>query len=209
MTLAELRITDVWAALGGPELRRNGHASVRAPAFWRNGKDRNVSISVQKNCWHDFVTDDKGGILALVMIVEDCGAHAALGWLEHNAGLTPRPLEKETEEERERRRKEAAGRAQEQESARHWSYAVRVMLEARLAELPPDSRDRRGPTWLLQELRKAGEGVQLVPLYLSWRANARKLTAALTFAGRRSERRLLRRIEYTFERLLEKSSEAA
>ena len=47
--ITSVRITDVWAALGGGPLRQR-----RGQAFWRDGDGYNVSLNDDKGCWHDF-----------------------------------------------------------------------------------------------------------------------------------------------------------
>jgi hypothetical protein len=78
MTLDQVSILDVWSQLGGPKLRPNGHRNVYAPAFWRGSKDSNVSINVRLNCFHDWPTDAKGGVLKFVETVRECPTRDAL-----------------------------------------------------------------------------------------------------------------------------------
>ena len=51
MRLADLRIRDVWRALGGGPLR---HGYGRA--FWRDGDGWNVRLYTDSDCFKDFVT---------------------------------------------------------------------------------------------------------------------------------------------------------
>ena len=73
--VASVRISQVWAELGGGPLR-NG----RGKAFWRNGDGANVSINDQKNTWHDFARNTGGGVLTLIQVVQRCDRKAALRW---------------------------------------------------------------------------------------------------------------------------------
>lgn len=80
-------IVDVWAALGGGDLRHG-----RGVAFWRGGDNLSVSIDAKKNCWYDFVAAEGGGILRLIEAVQGCDRLAALRWLadHHNVQLDGR-----------------------------------------------------------------------------------------------------------------------
>jgi hypothetical protein len=86
MTLAQLleqaRITQVWRALGGGEIRHG-----RGQAFWRNGDGYNVSLNDKIGAWHDFPTDDKGGILDLIRRVRGGSRAEAAHWLADLLGV--------------------------------------------------------------------------------------------------------------------------
>jgi hypothetical protein len=79
-------ISVVWKALGGDPPRRG-----RARAFYR-GSDNPTAISLndEKNCWHDFVSGEGGGVLDLVCRVFECNRTSALQWV---ANLSGRPLD--------------------------------------------------------------------------------------------------------------------
>jgi hypothetical protein len=87
MTGAQLidqtRITHVWRALGGGEIRHG-----RGRAFWREGDGYNVAINDKIGAWHDFVTDDKGGKLALIRYVRGGTKSEAVRWLADMRGVT-------------------------------------------------------------------------------------------------------------------------
>jgi len=82
MTLDQLNILNVWAALGGSELRGK-----RGRAFWRDGDGLNVSLNTDKNTWYDFRDARGGGMLALVEHVLNCERATALDWLQKHCGL--------------------------------------------------------------------------------------------------------------------------
>jgi hypothetical protein len=75
-------ISEVWERLGGQSPLRG-----RAPALWRKTCDRNVSFNDAKGCWHDFPTDEGGGVLDLVQRVRRCSRSDAYCWLAAEFGL--------------------------------------------------------------------------------------------------------------------------
>ena len=81
--ISRIRISDVWAALGGSPLRRG-----RGRAFWRDGDGYNISVSDAKNCWHDFVSDEGGGVLDLVQKVRGGSRADALRLVADVSGVT-------------------------------------------------------------------------------------------------------------------------
>src|SRR5262245_1949825 len=84
--IAEIRnradIRDVWAALGGGELRHG-----RGRAFWREGDGYNVSVDAGKGVWFDFVANVGGDVFALVQVVQGCDFKQALAWLAEFTGV--------------------------------------------------------------------------------------------------------------------------
>jgi hypothetical protein len=74
--VSHVQITEVWAMLGGPPLR-NG----RGKRFWKDGDGYNIRLRDDLNVWKDFVTGQKGGILALIETVLDCDKRTALRFL--------------------------------------------------------------------------------------------------------------------------------
>jgi hypothetical protein len=109
-------------------------------------------------------------------------------------GLWPEPYKPATPAERRAMVARIARDCKDLESARHWVCGLVPLLEWRLEELPPDTCERRGPTWLLGEIRQSEDGAGLLPLYRYWRSNAPRLTAGLVYAGERSGRRIRRRL---------------
>ncbi len=81
--IQRVRISEVWAALGGGWLRKN-----RGKAFWRDGGGYNVSLNDRKGCWHDFVSGDAGGVLDLVQQVRGGSRAEALKYVADIAGVT-------------------------------------------------------------------------------------------------------------------------
>ena len=103
MTLAQVRILDVWQAVGGGELRGN-----RGRAFWREGDGYSVSLNLERNTWYDFRDGRGGGVLVLVETALGCGRAEALAWLETHCGLSPRKRASAEERRRYARAKVAA-----------------------------------------------------------------------------------------------------
>jgi hypothetical protein len=81
---AGVRFSDVYQALAGVKPRRTGSDTWRAPAIWRDGI--NVSMDDSRGVWHDFKTDDGGGVLALVVQVRGGTRQNALHWLADLTG---------------------------------------------------------------------------------------------------------------------------
>jgi hypothetical protein len=76
-----MNIHDVWRSLGGPEIKHG-----RSRAFWRDGQDLNVHINFDRDVWFDFVTNEGGGVVSLVMTVMGYDAKQAYRWLESVMG---------------------------------------------------------------------------------------------------------------------------
>ncbi len=80
--LDRLDITEVWSALGGPNLRWG-----RGRAFWRETRDYNVSIDRAKKTWYDHARSEGGGVLDLVCHVAGGTRADALRWCAELAGV--------------------------------------------------------------------------------------------------------------------------
>jgi hypothetical protein len=74
--LQSVRISEVWAALGGGPLRLN-----RGRAFWRAGDGENISLNDRKGTWYDFRDNRGGGILDLIQLAAGCDRAGAVAWL--------------------------------------------------------------------------------------------------------------------------------
>jgi hypothetical protein len=94
--VARVRISDIAEALG-VKLDR---ARRRGVAHWRDGRNFSVSLNDEKNCWHDFVTNEGGGLLDFISRILVCDRQAALRWLADYAGVA---LDHENEDERRAR----------------------------------------------------------------------------------------------------------
>lgn len=79
--IALLDIIEVAVALGLP-VRGN-----RAAASYRGSHDFNIALNRAKGCWHDFTTNQGGGIRRLVEIALGCDRRTALQWLADRFGV--------------------------------------------------------------------------------------------------------------------------
>src|SRR5690348_3829959 len=79
--LAGIKISQVYHALAGKEPRRAGSDNWRAVAVWRGGDGFNVSMDDVRGLWHDFTTDEGGGVLDLVVRIRGGTRQDALRWL--------------------------------------------------------------------------------------------------------------------------------
>jgi hypothetical protein len=87
--LGRIRISEIWRALGGGELRHG-----RGVAWWRRGGGCNVSLNDVKSTWYDHAAGEGGGVLGLVALVRGGTRTDALRWCADLAGipLTDTPL---------------------------------------------------------------------------------------------------------------------
>jgi hypothetical protein len=67
--LGHVQISDVYQALMGVKPRQTGQDTRLARAIWRGGDGFNVSMDDARGLWHDFTTNEGGGILDLVVRV--------------------------------------------------------------------------------------------------------------------------------------------
>ena len=75
-------IAEVWAALGGGDLRRG-----RGKAFWRGGDGLNVSINGTRGVFFDHARAEGGGMLHLIETALGCDRKTALHWLAAHQGV--------------------------------------------------------------------------------------------------------------------------
>ncbi len=103
-------ITEVWAALGGPRLRRG-----RGQAWWRSGDGYNIALDESKGAWFDHARGKGGGILALIETTLACDRRCALSWLADHLGalLDDNPLSETERRAYAERRRKAKARARE------------------------------------------------------------------------------------------------
>src|SRR5215472_11919197 len=92
--LSTVRISDIWRALGGPQLRRAGKDRYRGRGFWRNGDGWNISLDDSRGAWFDHRDAVGGGVLDLIVHVRGGSRQDALRWLADYQGtpLDDRPL---------------------------------------------------------------------------------------------------------------------
>jgi hypothetical protein len=189
--LARVKISDVYAALGGPKLRK-----MRGPAFWRGGDGFNVSLDDGRGVWHDFTTDEGGGVLDLVVRVRGGNRADALRFV---ADLTGLPMDDTplTPEDRERWAAERRELERELPTARYWRRAAVSMAEELLVSLKSALFD---PTLPLPEVDEIGhvenmmrslqqqDGAALVAEFGWWLQHHPGLTLAMVASVKRLER---------------------
>ena len=176
---ARVRISELWTALGGGELRGG-----RGRAFWRAGDGFNVSLNDTKNCYFDHAQGEGGGVLDLVQRARDCDRKTALAWLADFAGV---PLgEPLTPAERRAWAAERRQVRQDARLARWWSVAAAALAESVLEELPSYALERARLTRLL---RVARDPTGRVGEFKEWRRTEPEFTAAMVRGGRDAERR--------------------
>jgi len=173
--LSHVRISDVWRALGGAELRRG-----RGRAWWRNGDGWSVSVDDRCGCWHDHRDGIGGGVLDLVAHVRGGTRQDALRWLAELTGsplddIAPCRISGRDFAEAERVRRDA----------RYFVDAAAIMAEWVLEDLPPTDPERAAHTALLTALRASPEAE-----YQAWLECNPTWAGALVSAGRARAKRL-------------------
>jgi hypothetical protein len=121
--LDHVRITQVWHALGGAEIRRG-----RGQAFWRRGDGWTVSLSEDQGVWYDHRDGIGGGILDLITKVQGGSRNDALHWLAdyYALPLDDKPLSQERRPQYARAKQDAPGLAR---LAEMWWMERRAELE--------------------------------------------------------------------------------
>jgi hypothetical protein len=193
--LSEVRISEVWGALGGAPLRRG-----RGKAFWRDGDGYNIWLSDVKNGWKDYVTGDRGGVLALIAMVRGSSRQDALKWLADFRGValddTPWSAADCARWAAERRAREA-----DLHDAHHWRRTAAKLAQETLdreksrlfdpMEGRPDLHAITDMEAMLARLRVMGDEA-LVNEYRQWKRDHPAATFALVEIGRQRERDLAR-----------------
>jgi hypothetical protein len=177
-----VRISEVWFALGGGPLRRG-----RGRAFWRDGDGFNVSLSNDKDCWHDFASGDGGGVLDLVQRVRGGTRAEALHFVAEVAGL---PLDDKPLSPR-RRQVYAAYRHQAGSLAQQCAWWVRASIQEleRIKAQANENDDFHALSWSSRELYRMQQAVPsaLMARFLNAMRDHPKNTASLVEAGREDE----------------------
>jgi hypothetical protein len=193
---------DVWRGLGGGDLRRTGDDTYRGRAWWRNGDGWNVALDATRGVWHDFVADEGGGILDLIVHVRGDSRADALRWV---AGLSGVSINDTALSARDRERWATERREIERDlpAAQWWRRAAINMAEDLLATLKaalfdgtlpqPEIGVIRSVEAMFGLLRRA-DGATLIEEYRWWLAHHPRMTAAMICAVKareRAERRAL------------------
>jgi hypothetical protein len=194
--LTRVKISRVYHMLTGIEPRKTGNGKYRAAALWRKGDGLNVSLDDAKGVWHDFATNEGGGVLDLVVRIRGVDRHGALNWICEYLGiaLNDRSMSANEKAEWGRQQRELQ---QELPNARHWRRAATEMIEDILHEQKAALFDATLPWPEIGEIRRftvmlawveSMSGADLVAEYKSWLKHAPGLTWAITKAARDKER---------------------
>jgi hypothetical protein len=193
--ITAVRISEVYRALTGKAPRRTSTDRHRGPAAWRNGDGFNVSLDDSRGHWHDFVTDEGGGVLDLIVRVRGGSRKDALLWAADFAGvaINDTPL---SPRERERRAAERREIEHNLPTAKYWRRAAISLTEDLLAILKAALFDRALPQpeigeigrleALLGSLRRA-DGTALVEEYRWWVTHSPGMTAAMNRVAKARE----------------------
>lgn len=194
--LASVVITEVFRGLGGDLRHRRGRA------FWRDGGGLNVSLDDNRGVWHDFVTNEGGGVLDLVVRARGGTRRDALHWVAEFAGV---PLEDKALSSAERAEwaKERRELEQNLPDARYWQRSAVNMADDLLNGLkaalfdPTQEQPETGEIYrlenMLARLRRL-DGAALVAEFQWWRGRYPGMTAGMIRAAKsreQAERRAL------------------
>ena len=193
--LASVRISQVYRALGGPELRRSGQDRYRGRAWWRDGDGFNVSLDDARNLWNDFPTGEGGGVLDLVVRVCGGSRQNALRWV---ADLVGCPLDDHPLPHFERVRWARGRRQIERElaKARLWLRSALALGKEVIDRLKAPLTDPTLPwptvgeiaRWTAQlEAWRRLDDAGLVAEYVWWAQHHPRLTGGLVYAARLRE----------------------
>ncbi len=194
--LSRVKISAVYRALTGVDVHRVGRDTWRAPAAWRGGDGLNVSGDDSRGVWHDFATNEGGGVLDLVVQVRGGSRTDALRWCADLVGapLSDTPL---SPEDRERWATERRAVERDLPAARYWRRAAVQMSESLLDSLKaglvdpmlpqPDIGELQHLTGLLSRLQRL-DGAALVAEYRWWLEHHPGLTAGMVASAKRLER---------------------
>jgi len=196
--LANIRIFDVWQALTGEPIRHG-----RARATWRGGDGWSVSLNNERGVWHDFVADEGGGILDLIVQVLGGTRADALRWAAEFAGV---PLDDKPFSAADRARWAQERRALECDlpEARYWRRAAISMaddlldvLKAALADhtLPGPHVGEIGDVEAMLGRIRRTDGAALVTEFAWWREHYPGMTAAMVRAAKSREQAERRAVE--------------
>ncbi len=200
--LSRVRIGDVWRELGGGKLLRTRDDAYRGQAWWRNGDGWNIALNASRGVWHDFVANEGGGILDLIVRVRGGKRADALRWVAGLSGLSidDTPL---SPQNRERWAEERCEFERDLPAARYWRRAAIDMTEDLLATLKTALFDQTMPQPEIGEIRdvealfgllRRADGATLIEEYRWWLAHHPGMTTAMIRAVKarvRAERKAL------------------
>jgi hypothetical protein len=193
--LAPIKISQVYRALGGPELRRGGHDHYRGRAWWRDGDGLSISLDDARGVWYDHRDGEGGGILDLVIHVHGGTRAEALHYVAGIAGvaLDDTPF---SAADRARWVKQQRQIERELPKARLWLRSALALGEEVLADLKAPLADQTLPwppigeiarwTALLEAWHRL-DGAGLVAEYRAWTKHNPVLTSAMVHVARMYE----------------------
>jgi hypothetical protein len=201
--VARSRISEVWRALGGGELRSAGQGKFRGRAWWRRGDGWSISLDDSHGVWHDFRDNVGGGILDLVVQVRGGTRQHALKWVAPLAGvvLDDRPMSP-AERARYAQRQRELERALP--AALRWRRTALLLAECLLAKLKePLASPTKGPAEPDEILRfeshllwlRRLNGAALVEEYRHWAHTNAAFTSALVHVAQMREAAEVRALE--------------
>jgi hypothetical protein len=201
--IAAVRISNVYEALTGAKPRRAGLGKFRARAVYRDGDGPSLSLDDSRGVWHDFVTGESGGVLALVERIRGGSRQEALRWVADFAGM---PLEEKAFSPAEQAEwvKKREELERDLPDARLWQRAAINMAEDLLVTLkaalfdpklpPPGTFEIFDVEQMLARLRRIDDA-ELVAEHRWWQEYYPGMTAAMVRAVKareRTEERVLR-----------------
>ena len=140
-----VRISELYHFLTGVSPKRIRGSMFRGPASWRAGDNPSaVSLDDERAIWHDFVTDQGGGVFDLVITCKGGTRKDALQLVADFAGV---PLEthqtEQSEQERERWLEHKRTLRAELHLAQYWKRGAIKISEELLDELKAPLLDSR------------------------------------------------------------------
>jgi hypothetical protein len=177
---ARAKITEVWLALGGGELRRG-----RGRAWWRQGDGFNVALYPQTDTWRDYVANVGGDVFALVRVVRGCCFVEALAWLADLVGVPVGNTNGSAHGP-----VFDPGRSADLRRADYWLVGATALAESALASMKPTDPARRGLTNFLNAIWLGT--ASLLEEYRAFRGKQPQLAAGMVHFGRLADARLER-----------------
>lgn len=191
-----VKVSQLYQYLTGVPPKRVRGEMFRAPATWRSGDNPSaVSLDDSRGIWHDFVTDQGGGILDFVITVKGGTRKDALGIVAEFAGISL-ISESQPSEDHERWLEHKRILDAELQIARYWKRAAIKITAELLIELKRPLEDPTLPfpefssiydaTQFLHRLESL-DGLDLIAEYHSFLESNPGLTAALVRWSRMRE----------------------
>lgn len=193
--LSRVRISEIYSALAGVKPKHDRSGECHGPAVWRGGDGLHVSMRDDRGVWHDFVTNEGGGVLDLVVRIRGGSNRDALKWVAQFAGidLGDRKL---PAEDLQKWKEEKARVERYLPVAQLWRRAMVALADETLTHLKSTLFDPSRPfaepgeiysiEQLLAHLQKI-EGAELIAEFDWWKRTLPGITEALVREARRRE----------------------